>query len=66
MVKTLDYSTAKDHDFDFDSLSPDNKLAVADLITAVELAKAVAKQKLVPPNHPLIMATKSIGVSFGE
>jgi 6-phosphofructokinase 1 len=35
-------------------------------ILPVELAKAVAKQKLVPPDHPLIMATKSIGVSFGE
>jgi phosphofructokinase-like protein len=35
-------------------------------ILPVELAKAVAKQKLVPRDHPLIMATKSIGVSFGE
>jgi len=40
MVKHLDFSTVRDSNFDFDSLSPDNKLMVANLITAIELAKA--------------------------
>ena len=40
MVKHLDFSTVRDSNFDFGSLSPDNKLMVANLITAIELAKA--------------------------
>ncbi|MCP4108267.1 MAG: methylmalonyl-CoA mutase, partial [Desulfobacteraceae bacterium] len=40
MIKMMDFSTVKDTEFDFDSLAPDNKLMVANLITAVELAKA--------------------------
>ena len=40
MVKHLDFSTVRDSNFDFDSLSPENKLMVANLITAIELAKA--------------------------
>lgn len=40
MVKHLDFSTVRDSNFDFASLSPDNKLMVANLITAIELAKA--------------------------
>ncbi len=40
MVKNLDYPTAKDAEFDFNILSPNNKLMVANLITAIELAKA--------------------------
>ena len=35
-------------------------------IVPVELDKAVAKQKLVPPDHPLILANKAIGVCFGD
>jgi len=40
MVSQMDFSTVKDENFDFDSLSPDNKSMIARLITAVELAKA--------------------------
>ncbi|TES90841.1 MAG: methylmalonyl-CoA mutase [Desulfobacteraceae bacterium] len=40
MVKHLDFSTVRDSNFNFGSLSPDNKLMVANLITAIELAKA--------------------------
>jgi phosphofructokinase-like protein len=36
------------------------------LVVPVEIAKAVAKQKLVPPDHPLILSTKALGVCFGE
>lgn len=39
LVKNIDFSTVKDDSFDFDSLSPDNKLMVANLISAVELAR---------------------------
>ncbi len=39
MIKMMDFSTVKDAKFDFDTLAPDNKLMVANLITAVELAK---------------------------
>jgi hypothetical protein len=35
-------------------------------ILPVKIARAVAKQKLVSLNHPLIVATKAIGVCFGE
>ena len=40
MIKSIDFSTIKETSFDFDSLSTDNKSLVANLITAVELAKA--------------------------
>jgi methylmalonyl-CoA mutase len=40
MVKIMDFSTLRDDDFAFDQLSPDNKLLVANVITAVEQAKA--------------------------
>ena len=40
MVKTMDFSTLHDDDFAFDQLSPDNKVLVANIITAVEQAKA--------------------------
>ncbi|MBU1742528.1 MAG: cobalamin-dependent protein, partial [Proteobacteria bacterium] len=41
LVETLDRSAAPERtDFDLDRLTPDNKLEVARLITAVELAKA--------------------------
>ncbi len=40
MVKCLDFATVNNFDFAFDSLNPDNKLLVANLITAVEQAKA--------------------------
>jgi methylmalonyl-CoA mutase len=39
MVKLMDFSTVRKTDFDFDGLSPDKTFAVANLITAVELAK---------------------------
>jgi phosphofructokinase-like protein len=35
-------------------------------IVSVQIAAAVAKQKLVPPDHPLITANKAIGVCFGD
>ncbi len=40
MVKAMDFSTFNDDNFAFDQLSPDNKLLVANIITAVEQAKA--------------------------
>ncbi|UCH21473.1 MAG: methylmalonyl-CoA mutase family protein, partial [Deltaproteobacteria bacterium] len=40
MVKILDFPTFKKDGFVFDRLSPDNKLLVANVITAVEQAKA--------------------------
>jgi methylmalonyl-CoA mutase len=40
MVKTMDFSTLNDDTFAFDQLNPDNKLLVANIITAVEQAKA--------------------------
>jgi methylmalonyl-CoA mutase len=40
MVKHMDFSTVKDTAIDFDSLTPNNKYMVANLITAVEQAKA--------------------------
>jgi len=39
MVKNLDFSTVQDKNINMDHLSPDNKLMVANLITAVELEK---------------------------
>ena len=35
-------------------------------IVSVEIAKAVARQKLVPSDHPLITANKALGVCFGD
>jgi len=46
MVEQLDYSTLEKNSFDIDRLSPDNKLAVANIITSVELAKARKDGKL--------------------
>ena len=40
MAKTMDFSTLNDVNFAFDQLTPDNKLLVANIITAVEQAKA--------------------------
>ena len=40
MVQSLDFSTVKTFDFAFDTLNPDNRILVANLITAVEEAKA--------------------------
>jgi methylmalonyl-CoA mutase len=40
MIKQLDFSTVKKTDFNFASLSPNNPFMVANLITAVEQAKA--------------------------
>lgn len=39
VVERMDFSTVENKDFDIDSLSPDNKLMVANLISAVEYAK---------------------------
>ncbi len=40
MVAAIDFSTVKNSRFAFDDLSPDNKLLVANLISAAEYAKA--------------------------
>ncbi|MDM8525192.1 methylmalonyl-CoA mutase family protein [Desulfococcaceae bacterium HSG8] len=40
MIQEMDFSTVKDKSFDFETLSPDDKLMVARVITAVEQAKA--------------------------
>ncbi|MGW8325125.1 MAG: methylmalonyl-CoA mutase family protein, partial [Desulfobacterales bacterium] len=40
MIKQMDFSTVNKTDFNFASLSPDNPFMVANLITAVEQAKA--------------------------
>jgi methylmalonyl-CoA mutase len=40
MVESMDFSTIADNTLPIDSLSPDNKLLVANIITAVEQAKA--------------------------
>ena len=40
MIKQMDFSTVKKTDFDFSALAPDNTSMVANLITAVEQAKA--------------------------
>lgn len=40
MVEKMDFSTVRQDGFDFEDLNPDNKLLVANLITAVEQAKA--------------------------
>jgi len=40
MIQHLDFSTVKPDTFDFNRLAPDNKFMIANLITAVEQAKA--------------------------
>ncbi|KPJ77599.1 MAG: methylmalonyl-CoA mutase [Deltaproteobacteria bacterium SG8_13] len=40
MVRQLDFPTVNETDFDFKALQPDNKLLIANLITAMEQAKA--------------------------
>jgi methylmalonyl-CoA mutase len=40
MVTAIDFSTVRENQLDFDNLSPDNKLQVANLISAAEYAKA--------------------------
>ena len=40
MVRQIDFPTVKDTDFAFDTLNPENKRLVANLISAVEQAKA--------------------------
>jgi len=42
MVECMDFSTVNPDGFDFEGLSPDNPFRVANLITAVEQAKALA------------------------
>jgi methylmalonyl-CoA mutase len=41
MVRQLDFPTVKNFDFTFDTLNPENKQLVANLITAVEQAKTL-------------------------
>ncbi len=40
MVRLLDFTTVNDLNFNFEALQPDNKLLIANLITAMEQAKA--------------------------
>ena len=40
MVRELDFPTVKEPTFDIDALNPDNKLLIANVITAIEQAKA--------------------------
>jgi 6-phosphofructokinase 1 len=35
-------------------------------VSSVDIAGAVARQKLVPPDHPLITANKALGICFGD
>jgi len=35
-------------------------------VTDVALLSAVAKQKLVPPRHPLVLAARAVGTCFGD
>lgn len=46
MVKALDFSTVGNTGFEVDRLRPDNKYAVANMITAVELARAKDNDRL--------------------
>ncbi|MCU0561742.1 MAG: methylmalonyl-CoA mutase family protein [Desulfobacterales bacterium] len=41
LVQTLDFPTVRGFDFPFERLSPDNKLLVANLISAAEVAKSL-------------------------
>ncbi|MCP4688983.1 MAG: methylmalonyl-CoA mutase, partial [Desulfobacterales bacterium] len=47
MMKAIDFSTVKEENFDLDDLSPDNRLKVANLISAVELAASGEKGDLI-------------------
>ena len=47
MVRELDFPTAKEPTFDIDALRPDNKLLIANVITAIEQAKAEQNGHLV-------------------
>ncbi|MBW2468784.1 MAG: methylmalonyl-CoA mutase family protein [Deltaproteobacteria bacterium] len=58
MVAAIDFSTVKKSGFPFDDLSPDNKLLVANLITAAEYAKAQENGDLAALRAEL---TKKIG-----
>ena len=46
MVKLMDFSTVRNTDFDISDLGPDDKFKVANLITAVELAKEAQDGRL--------------------
>ncbi|WP_028324653.1 fused isobutyryl-CoA mutase/GTPase IcmF [Desulfatirhabdium butyrativorans] len=46
MVRKMDFSTVSDEEFDLDALRPENKNAIANLITAIEEAKTNDPQKL--------------------
>ena len=46
MVRKMDFSTVRDEDFDLEALSPENKNAIANLITTIEEAKATDPNKL--------------------
>ncbi len=39
---------------------------VNNVFTDVDLLHAAGKQRLVPPDHPLIAAARGIGTSFGD
>lgn len=39
---------------------------VDDRISSVPIRSAIGKRKLVPKNHPLIIAARSVGTSFGD
>jgi methylmalonyl-CoA mutase len=58
MVAAIDFSTVKKGGFAFDDLSPDNKLLVANLISAAEYAKAQENGNLAALRAEL---TKKIG-----
>ena len=47
MVRELDFPTVKETTFDIDALRPDNKLLIANVITAIEQAKAEQNGHLV-------------------
>jgi len=46
MVRKMDFSTVRDGDFDLEALTPENKNAIANLITTIEEAKATDPEKL--------------------
>uniref|UniRef100_A0A7C4VS40 Fused isobutyryl-CoA mutase n=1 Tax=Desulfatirhabdium butyrativorans TaxID=340467 RepID=A0A7C4VS40_9BACT len=46
MVRKMDFSTVHDEDVDLEALSPENKNAIANLITTIEEAKATDPNKL--------------------
>jgi methylmalonyl-CoA mutase len=72
MIQQMDFSRIGDHSFDLTGLTPDNKLRVANLITAVEQAKALEnghlanlraalKQKIAQRRVPVIGITGTGG-----